>query len=140
MFFQPQNFERVSNQQIDLDTLDGSKFNIIFFRPSEKEYDTLWEMHGENSGLNEVDSDYGFYASKAIDSLDKTEVKVTVVKERIIQFPGSNGPIFFDRLENGKGEYGIIFYENGCEPRIKFGVMTDVGIFQEYGAYRNNCR
>ena len=126
--------------QIEIDTLDGSPFNIIFFRPSEKEYDKLWEIHGEESGLNEVDSDHGFYASKVIDSFSQTEVHVVVAKERVIQLPSSNGPIYFDRLENGKGVYGLILYKKGCDPRIEHGVMTDVGIFQEYSDYRKNCR
>ena len=123
-----------------LDTIIADNYNVLFFKPIESEYDMLLEKYGENSGLEEVDSDYSYYANKVYQSLLKTDLKLKIVSERIIKLNTQYGVIYLDRINNDKGEYGIILNQTDCEPRIEFGVMTDVDIFQFIEDYKNNCK
>jgi cellulose biosynthesis protein BcsQ len=125
---------------IKLDTIDIDNFNVLFFKPNESEYNALLKTLGENSGINEVDSDFGFYTNKVYDSISKTDLKVKIVTERIIKYSTKSGIKFLDRLKNEKGQYGVIFNQPNCEPRIEFGVMTDVGIFRKLAEYNKNCK
>jgi hypothetical protein len=125
---------------VKLDTIDVDNFNVLFFKPNESEYDELLKTLGENSGINEVDSDFGFYANKVYDSILKTDLKVKIVTERIIKYSTISGIKYLDRLKNEEGQYGVIFNQANCEPRIEFGVMTDVGMFQELAEYNKNCK
>ncbi len=125
---------------IKLDTIDLDNFNVLFFKPNESEYNELLKSLGENSGINEVDSDFGFYANKVYDSISKTGLKVKIVTERIIKYSTKSGIKYLDRLKNEEGQYGVIFNQPNCEPRIEFGVMTDVGMFQELAEYNINCK
>jgi hypothetical protein len=123
-----------------LDTLDIENYNVLFFHPNELEFEELLKEHGEESGLYEVDSDFGFYADKVYDSISKTDYKIKIVTERILKYSSKNGIKYLDRLKNNKGQYGVIFNQANCEPRIEFGVMTDVGMFQELAEYNKNCK
>jgi hypothetical protein len=123
-----------------LDTLNADNFNVLFFYPTESEFNELLKENGEDSGLYEVDSDFGFYASKVYDSLSKTELKVKFVTERIIKYSTKSGTEYFDRFKNVEHPYGIIFNKISCDPKIEFGVMVDIGIFQELDEYNKNCK
>ena len=130
-----------TNQNIiKLDTIDLDNFNVLFFKPNESEYNELLKSRGENSGINEVDSDFGFNTNKVFDSISKTDVKVKIITERIIKYSTKSGIKFLDRLKNEKGQYGVIFNQPNCEPRIEFGVMTDIEIFQKLAEYNKNCK
>lgn len=122
------------------DTLNVDNYNVLFFHPTESEFKKLLKENGENSGLYEVDTDFGFYASKVYDSISKTDLKVKIVTERIIKYSTKNGIKFLDRLNNEEHPYGIIFNKVKCEPKIEFGVMTDIGFFQELTEYNKNCK
>jgi len=126
--------------EFKLDTLNIDNYNLLFFHPNENEFDELLKEQGENSGLYEVDSDYAFYANKVYDSISKTDLKVKIITERIIKYSTKNGIKYLDRLKNEEHPYGIIFNSVNCEPRIEFGVMTDVGMFQELEEYNKNCK
>ena len=123
---------------IKLDTLDGDNFDLIFFHPNEKEFEILLNEN-ESEGLYEVDSDFGYYVNKAIDSLNK-DWKIKMMDERIIKFKTKNGFEFFDRLENDNSPYGIIFNKIDCNPRIEYGVMVEIGIIQTLLEYNKNCK
>ena len=123
-----------------LDTLNADNYNVLFFHPTESEFNELLKENGEDSGLYEVDSDFGFYASKVYDSITKTDLKVKNVTERIIKYSTDKGIKYLDRLKNKEHPYGIIFNKVNCEPKIEFGIMTDIGIYQELTEYNKNCR
>jgi len=130
-----------SKTEQKLDTLNIDNYNLLFFHPNETEFEELLKENGEESdGLYEVDSDFGFYANKVYDSISKTDLKVKIVTERIIKYSTKSGIKYLDRLKNKEGEYGVIFNQPNCEPRIEFGVMTDVGMFQELIEYNKNCK
>ena len=124
-----------------LDTLDIDNYNLLFFHPNEMEFDKLIKEYGEESeGLYEVDSDFSFYVNKVYDSIMKTDLKVKIITERIIKYSTKNGIKYLDRLKNKEHPYGIIINNVNCEPKIIFGVLTDVGIFQELAEYNKNCK
>ena len=123
-----------------LDTLNADNYNVLFFHPTESEFNELLKEYGEETGLYEVDSDFGFYASKVYDSLSKTDFQVEFVTEKIIKYSTNNGTKYFDRFKNVEHPYGIIFNKVNCDPNIKFGVMADIGIFQEFNEYNKNCK
>jgi hypothetical protein len=123
-----------------LDTLNADNYNVLFFHPTKTEFNELLKENGEASGLHEVDSDFGFYTNKVYDSLTKTDLKVKFVTERIIQYTTSKGIKYFDRLKDVEHPYGILFNKINCEPKIKFGVMDDLGILQELEEYNKNCK
>ncbi len=124
-----------------LDTLNADNYNLLFFHPNEMEFEELIKEYGEESdGLYEVDSDFGFYANKVYDSISKTDMKVKIVSERIIKYSTKSGIKYLDRLKNKEHPYGIIFNKVNCEPKIEFGIMTDIGIYQELTEYNKNCR
>ena len=125
---------------IKFDTIDVDNFNVLFFKPNESEYNELLKALGENSGINEVESDFGFYTNKVYDSISKTDLKVKIVTERIIKYSTKSGIKYLDRLKNEEGKYGVIFNQPNCEPRIEFGVMTDVGMFRKLAEYNKNCK
>ena len=123
-----------------LDTLNADNYNLLFFHPNENEFEDLLKEYGnENEGLYEVDSDFGFYTNNVYDSLSKTDLKIKIVTERIIKYSTENGIKYLDRLKNSEHPYGILFNDVNCEPKIKFGIMTDIGIFQELTEYNQNC-
>ena len=75
------------------DTLFVTGKHIIFTKPSEKEFEILKDQEG----INEVDSDFGLYSSKVIDSLQST-YKITATSKRIIGIVKFNDTIYVDRL------------------------------------------
>jgi len=124
----------------NLDTLNANNYNVLFFHPKEKEFEELLKEYGnENEGLYEVDSDFGFYTNKVIDSLSKKESKIKIVTERIIKYSTVKGIKYLDRLKNPEHPYGIIFNNINCDPQIQFGVMSDLEIFQAFSEYNKNC-
>lgn len=136
------NHEKTKLEKYDQkgDTLNADDFNVLLFRPSELEFDVLLKEVGEDSGLYEVDSDFGYYASIIYDSISKTELKIDIVTERIIKYSTKNGVRYFDRLNKKEHPYGIIFNSLECDPKIEFGVMTDINFFQELADYNKYCK
>ncbi len=139
-YFKKHTNPKVLDSEQKKDTVNADNYNVLFFHPTESEFNVLLKENGENSGLYEVDSDFGFYSSKVYDSLAKTDLKVKFVTERIIKYSTNNGTKYFDRFKNKEQPYGIIFNQQECEPKIEFGVMTDIGIFQELTKYKKNCK
>ncbi|QXP78756.1 MULTISPECIES: hypothetical protein [Winogradskyella] len=141
-----ENYEKNKTEKLikveqKLDTLNIDNYNLVFFHPNEAEFEELLKEKGEESeGLYEVDSDFGFYASNVYDSISKTESKVKIITERIIEYSTKSGIKYLDRLKNKEHPYGIIFNNVNCEPRIEFGIMTDIDMFQIWNEYKKNCK
>ena len=138
-----QNIEKKPELETEskLDTLNADNYNLLFFHPNEREFEGLLKQYGEEAeGLYEVDSDFGFYANKVYDSIIKTDLTVKIITERIIKYSTHSGIKYLDRLKNKEHPYGIILNKVNCEPKIRFGVMTDIGMFQELAEYNNNCK
>ena len=130
-----------SKTEKELDTLNIDNYNIIFFHPNQMEFEELLKEYGEEGeGLYEVDSDFGFYVNKVYDSISKTDLKAKIITERIIKYSTKSGIKYLDRLKNEEHPYGIIFNNVDCEPKMEFGVMTDIGFYQVLAEYKKNCK
>ena len=127
------------NKNKALDTISIKNYNILFFSPNESEFNELLKKEGVNSGIYEVDSDFGFYSNSVNDSLAKSDVKVKYITERIAILNTKKGIEYFDRLKNDSSPYGIIFNQENCAPRIEYGVMTDIDVFQIWNEYSTKC-
>lgn len=80
-----------------LDTLNIDNFNLLFFHSNETEFNELLrEYKEETEGLYEADSDFGFYTNKIYDSISKTDLKVKIVTERIINYSTNSGIKYLD--------------------------------------------
>lgn len=137
------NINQSSNSQFESsnkklqDTVDVDKYNVLFFHPTEEEFEILIEQYGES--LNEVDSDFAFYANIVYDSVSKTDLRVKFVAERFIKLTTAYGIKYIDRTTNDEGLYGVIFNRPNCDPQIEYGVMTDLDLFQVLDNYIKNC-
>ncbi len=136
----PKSEVAVVSQPIEGDTLLVENYDLIFLHPSEKEFSRLLEIHGQDSGLYEVDSDFGFYTSKVSDSLSSTDLKIEFTTDQILKMEGENGTVFINRADMENGSYGVIFNHPKCKPRVEFGVMTDLEIYQRISDQKQNCR
>jgi hypothetical protein len=96
---------------------------IIFYHLNEQEYDSLAELD-DSEGLAEVDSDFGYYASNVLDSMQNTKLKVEVTSERFI----SVGEQTIDKFEHFG--YGVILVKSDSI-NIQSGVMTDIDYFMQ---------
>jgi hypothetical protein len=111
------------------DTLVSKGNEIIFFKPTPKEYEALLKKNGIKSGINEVESDFNFYAKNISDSLKGSNIKVVFCEKTIIKIIAfDNSVSYLNRLNNGSSNYGIIINFEKTEPVVEFGVSTDVGI------------
>ncbi|MCC7029787.1 MAG: hypothetical protein IT257_05730 [Chitinophagaceae bacterium] len=105
--------------------VDGK--TIVFFLPTTKDLENLSKEEGDESGFDEVTSDFGFYSQSVIDSLKKTsKIKTVMTNKKIITTILDNGSkISFDRTK-GDNIVGTVFTDGENEPKIDFGVATDV--------------
>lgn len=126
-----------SNHKTAKDTVDVDEYNVLFFHPNEQEFEILLEKYGE--GLNEVDSDFAFYANSVYDSISKTDWKVKITTEKVLKLTTSSRIKYIDRGKNDDGQYGVIFNMINCDPQIEFGVMSDLEMFQALNNYIKNC-
>lgn len=78
---------------IPKDTLFVTGKHIVFTRPSKKEFELLKDQ----TGIYEVDSDFGLYTAKVTDSLKNT-YKITTTSKRIIAVVESHDTTYIDRL------------------------------------------
>ena len=123
--------EVFKHKTLNLDTLVSVGDEIVFFKPTEEEFDSLMNVHGEESGLYEVESDFSHYANEVGKRLEGTKTKISFATQRIIKIIAFDQTVsHLDRLDNGSNEYGIIFNSSKHEPRVEFGVWTDVGILE----------
>ncbi|WP_040396196.1 hypothetical protein, partial [Cesiribacter andamanensis] len=101
----------------------------VFFKPTQAEFDSLINVHGEESGLYEVDSDFTHYSSEVAKRLEGSKTKVSFATQRIIKIVAFDQTAsHLDRLDNGSNEYGMVINSSKHEPRVEFGVWTDVDI------------
>ncbi len=113
------------------DTFTSQGNEIVFFKPTEEEFELLAAHYGEDSGIREAEADFSFYAQSVSDSLKTGETKVVVPRQRIIKIVAYDGTVsYLDRLDNGTNELGVIFNYDDGEPVVAFGVDTDVSILE----------
>lgn len=108
------------------DTIRVSSQAIIFFGPSQAERDSMSLQ--ENSGIDEVLSDFLFYAGRIRPFLDSNSISVHETNSRRFVVIRQKGmPLNFDR-ESMDAVVGCILLQDGKEPRILTGVNTDIDL------------
>lgn len=107
--------------------------------PTTKDLEKLSKEEGDESGFDEVTSDFGLYSQSVIDSLKKTsKIKTVMTNKKIITTILDNGrKISFDRTK-GDNIVGTIFTDVENEPKIDFGVATDVDYWSMIKLYFND--
>ena len=111
------------------DTLITEGKEIIFFNPSRSELDSI-----SNSDLYETYSDFNYHISNIISKLNENGFRTKIAKEKTIKIIAyDKSESYLDRLNNGTSLFGFIINSNKVEPRIIFGVSTDVDILQILG-------
>lgn len=106
----------------------------VFFTISQQEYDSL--PKDPNSGIDEVLGDFNYYASIVVDSIEQRGYKTMMTGSRYIQINLDNGTKkTFDRLANKESIVGYVFSDGMKEPRIEYGVGTDIDLLSSFNGF-----
>lgn len=102
---------------------------IVFFIPTDKEFETIVEKEREESGIYEVSSDFSYYANEVIDSLKKSSLKALTTKQPVIVISYGSRVKVVDRrkLDN---IVGCILTDGIKEPEVYTGVYTDLDYWE----------
>jgi hypothetical protein len=127
---------KAPNVAIVSDTLRVNGPMVVFFEPGQKEFDLMDRDQGEDSGLDEIVSDFVEYSTKVVDSLIKTsKLKAIITHKKIILVELDNGEkISFDRTK-GDNIVGTILTNGRKKPKIDFEVGTTEDYFADIENY-----
>lgn len=118
----------------NLDTLKVNGQSVVFFTVSQPEYDTL--VKDPNSGIDEILGDFNYYAESVNDTIERLGYKSVMTASRYVQVKLDNGICkTYDRLADKESVTGYILSDGKKEPRIEYGVSTDVDfliVFDEF--------
>jgi uncharacterized protein YdhG (YjbR/CyaY superfamily) len=118
----------------DTDTLKVQGRVVVFFTISQQEYDLL--PKDTDSGVDEVLDDFNYYAGLAADSMKQAGYETMITGSRYIQIKFNNSTFkTFDRLESKENIVGCILSDGIKEPKIEYGVLTDldlISIFNDF--------
>jgi hypothetical protein len=115
------------------DTLHVSGKTVVFFGPTQAEYDSLSEE--EKGDMDEVLSDFYYYRQQVISFLKSNQIQEFLTASPRIQFQlsGRERRTFLRR--NFNPNVGLIMADGNQEPKVFLGVATDVDLipmFEEY--------
>jgi hypothetical protein len=128
--------EAQDQKDYNTDTLKVEGKAVVFFSLSQEEYDALPE--DPNSGVDEVLDDFNYYAGAVADTLQKLGYNTVATGSRHIQIKLNNGTYkMFDRLSANESIVGYIFTDGLQEPRIQYGVGTDIDLLTEFQEFSN---
>ena len=119
---------------------NGSKHNkekytgktVVFFGPSQAEYDKL--KRDDSSGIDEVLSDFQFYAGKIQPYLKTLKIQFVMTSAETIELKYSGQLLEFVRLKSGY-DVGVILSDGVQKPKISFGVKTDDDLKADISGY-----
>ncbi|MCX6222098.1 MAG: hypothetical protein NTZ69_14045 [Bacteroidia bacterium] len=124
----------IKKKEIPNDTIRVKGKAFVFFTLSQIEYERFTK--DANSGIDEVLSDFNYYAEAIADTINKHDYKPIKTTCRYIQVIFDNNTTkTFDRLLDKKNKTGYILTNGKKEPQIDFGVFSDIDfliIFKEY--------
>lgn len=123
--------ETPDQKDFNTDTLKIEGKSVVFFSLSQEEYDALPE--DPDSGVDEVLDDFNYYAGAVADTLRKLGYNTVATGSRHIQIKLKDGTYkMFDRLSGDESIVGYIFTDGIQEPRIQYGVGTDIDLLTEF--------
>jgi len=105
---------------------------VVFFYPSQAEYDSL--ARDENSGIDEVLGDFQFYAGQVQSFLKDHQIASTMTEADVIEIEWSKKTFRFERCI-GEHIVGMILSDGVHLPKVVFGVDTDDGLQQVFAEY-----
>ena len=124
----------IKKKVISNDTIKIKGKAFVFFTISQMEYKRF--VKDGNSGIDEVLSDFNYYAEAVADTIKKQGYKPINTTNRYIQIIFDNNTTkTFDRLLDKRNISGYILTNGEKEPQIDFGVFTDMDfliIFKKY--------
>jgi hypothetical protein len=110
---------------------------VVFFSISQQEYDSI--PKDDDSGLDEVLSDFNFYAGEVADTLRSLGFETMITGNRFVQLKLDNGESrTFDRFNNTEHIVGYILTDGVKEPLVEYGVSTDLDIISSFDAFTKN--
>ena len=122
------------NSKVKTDTLVTKGDEVLFFRPTKEEFESLRKEKGNDSGLDEVESDFNYYLAKVQDKLKERKIVVKYPIERVIKIIAFDSTVsYLDRVGNGTSIYGVIINSSVFGPTVLFGVNTDIAILRNAG-------
>jgi len=115
------------------DILDVEGKAVVFFEPTEKEYNSLSE--NEKNEWNEVLSDFYHYRDSIIPDLESNNIKpvITSAMKITIHFAGDKSRTYIRK--KFKQNVGYLLTDGNKEPKVILGVRTDVDLMIYFKQY-----
>jgi hypothetical protein len=123
----------VESSSVSSDTVTVSENSVVFLSINEEEYSRIAQE--EDSGIDEVLGDFNYYSSEVIDSLNKAGFKTILTTSKTFAFENRKGQRSYITRDTQKGKVGILLFDGKKEPKLSYGVLTDIdylSIVEEY--------
>lgn len=111
------------------DTVLVSGKSVVFFSINQEEYNRILKEEGQDPVINEILNDFSYYASEVVDSLNKVGFKTVLTTNRTFAIMKNNGQKNYITRDNNKGEFGVLLFDGVNEPKVDYGVGTDIDYF-----------
>ena len=120
---------------INTDTLNISNNTILFFSISQQEYDIL--SSNKKSEIDEVLSDFNFYSKKITEILTNKNINTNFIKSVKFHLEYDSGNFYSFNRSNFEHIVGTILMDAIKEPKVLYGVYTDIDLLEEINKYFN---
>jgi uncharacterized protein YdhG (YjbR/CyaY superfamily) len=125
------NTTKEKERSYTFDTLKVQGKVVVFFTISQEEYELL--PKDTDTGVDEVLDDFNYYAGLAADSMKQAGYETMITGSRYIQIKFNDGTFkTFDRLAGKESIVGCIFSDGIKEPKIEYGVLTDLDLISTF--------
>jgi len=112
------------------DTLNISGKSVVFFGPTQSEYDALNE--DIQSEMNEVLTDFYYYNEKVLPFLNRNKIREFFTDKAIITIQLTGTEIRSFRRQDFKQAVGMIMSDGRQEPKVYLGVATDIDLLKMF--------
>ncbi|UZO79645.1 hypothetical protein NBT05_11855 [Aquimarina sp. ERC-38] len=116
------------------DTIKVSGNTILILRPDSLRFQ--YYVNIEEPGIYEVDSDFGFGVSEALDSFELDSIKKSITERRYVQIFNCNKcPVIIDR---DSIDYGILLTRNDRDVKIDQNIFGKEYYLDKFKKYFSN--
>ena len=115
------------------DSFDVSGRAVVFFAPTQDEYDALSEREQED--MNEILSDFYVYQNNVVPFLEANGIKDFHTANPVIRVVLSEEESRIFRRRQIEHDVGLIMIDGAREPVVSLGVSTDVDWIPMFKAY-----
>ncbi len=117
------------------DSFDVSGRAVVFFGPTQDEYDALSEHEQED--MNEILSDFYFYQNNVVPFLEANGIEDFHSANPVIRVVLSEEESRIFRRRQFEHDVGLIMIDGAREPLVSLGVATDIIWIPMFKAYFN---